>query len=268
MDKTVPPKFGFNDPQPKRAILGRIIEGVKSLIGIRDLPKSVRNILEKEGDQVITDIAVYRKPVDATSTTFANLLTGGNWSEILKKSNLDKVFHTWGEIMLENGKRYLLEKNQTIILKTVPNGISSGAETVSLRNQVKNKKITLAQFFEGGRKALGDDFIPYDAYENNCQSFLMGMLRGSSILTSEASTFLKQDLKKLVENTPSLSKIIAKGVVDFAGNIDNAVSAVMDKNGGVVKGLKKVQGICWKGYHRMPGTKKYSIGSCMKNSSM
>jgi len=97
------------------------------------------------------------------------------------------------------------------------------------------------------------------------------MLRGSSILTSEASTFLKQDLKKLVENTPSLSKIIAKGVVDFAGNIDNAVSAVMDKNGGIVQGLKMggfTQGSCWKGYHRMPGTKKYSIGSCMKNSSM
>jgi len=199
---------------------------------------------------------VYRKPVDGVSTTFANVLTGGNWADILKKSGIDKVFHTWSEIMLENGKRYLLEKNQTIILKTVPNGISSGAETVSLRNQVKNKKLTLAQFFEGGRKALGADFIPYDAYENNCQSFLMGMLRGSSILTSEASTFLKQDLKKLVENTPSLSKLIAKGVVDFAGNIDNAVSAVMDAKGGLV------QGTCWKGYHRMPGTKKYSIGSC------
>jgi len=97
----------------------------------------------------------------------------------------------------------------------------------------------------------------------------MGMLKGSSILTSEASTFLKQDLKKLVENTPSLSKIIAKGVVDFAGNIDNAVSAVMDKRGGMVQGPKKgglVQGTCWKGYHRMPGTKKYAIGSCRADS--
>jgi hypothetical protein len=235
-DKAVP---RFDDPQPKRAILGRIIEGVKSLIGIRDLPKSVRNILEKEGDQVITDIAVYRKPVDGVSTTFANVLTGGNWKEILKKSGIDKVFHTYAEINLENGKRYLLEKNQTIIMKPTPNGGSSGTETVSMRNQVKNKKITLAQFFENGRKQLGDDFIPYDAYENNCQSFLMGMLKGSSILTPEASTFLKQDLTKLVENTPSLSKIIAKGVVDFAGNVDNAVSAVMDKRGGIVLGKIK-----------------------------
>lgn len=239
MDKPVHPNFRFDDPQPQKAFLGRIIEGVKSLVGIRDLPKSVRNILEKEGNQVITDIAVYRKPVDNVSTTFANVLTLGNWADILKKSGVDRVFHTWSEIMLENGKRYLLEKNQTIILKTVPNGISSGAETVSLRNQVKNKKITLNEFFEGGRKALKEDFIPYNAFTNNCQSFLMGMLKGSSILTSEASTFLKQDLKKLVENTPSLSKIIAKGVVDFAGNVDNAVSAVMDKHGGIVKGMKR-----------------------------
>ena len=73
---------------------------------------------------------------------------------------------------------------------------------------------------------------------------------------------MNQDVKKLIEETPSLSKYLAKNIVDFAGNVDTAISALRDKKGGVVpSGL-------WSGNHRMTGTKQYSKGSCMKNSMM
>ena len=249
--------------KPQRAILGRIIESVKSLVGVRDLPKRVRSMLDAHGDELIKSITVYRRPIDKTTNTFANILSAGNWEEIKKKAGVDQLFHTWCEITTDSGT-YLTEKNQTIELKKETRTADATAErkTISV-----SKPVTLTQLFEGGRKHLGENFIPYNMFSNNCQKYITGLLKGSGLGNSEMFSFLNQDIKKLIEETPSLSKYLAKNIVDFAGNVDTAISALRDKKGGVVpSGL--TQGSCWSGYHRMTGTKQYSKGSCMKNSMM
>jgi hypothetical protein len=241
-------------------VIDRVSETAKSLVGIRDLPTRVRSMLEKHGNELIKSITVYRRPLDKTTNTFANVLSLGNWEEIKRKAGVDQLFHTWCEIKTDSGT-YLTEKNQTIELKKETRTADATAERQSL---IVSKPVTLNELFEGGRKHMGANFIPYDMFSNNCQKYITGLLKGSGLGNSEIFSFLNQDVKKLIEETPSLSKYLAKNIVDFAGNVDTAISALRDKKGGVVPTAKLTQGSCWKGYHRMPGTKQYAKGSCMK----
>lgn len=215
----------------KRAFLGKVIDRVsetaKSLVGIRDLPKKVRNMLDAHGEEEIKSITVYRRPLDKTTNTFANVLSLGNWEAIKKRAGVDQLFHTWMEATTDKGT-YLFEKNQVIeFVKTTRRG-EAGAETVDVP---VSKSLTINQLFVNGKKQMGDKFIPYDMFQNNCSNFILGMLRGSGLSTSTSTSFLSQDVEELVKQTPSLSKYLAKNIVDFAGNVDTAISALKDKRG-------------------------------------
>jgi hypothetical protein len=98
--------------------------------------------------------------------------------------------------------------------------------------------LTIAELFENGEKQMGANFIKYDAFKNSCQDFVLGLLRGSGLSSSGSDAFIKQDIKKLIEKTPSYSTAIAKSIIDFAGDATNAVSALRDKRGGIIFGRK------------------------------
>jgi len=62
---------------------------------------------------------------------------------------------------------------------------------------------------------MGSDFFTYSGSTNNCQSFILGLLKGSNALTEEARTFIKQDTKHLFDNMP-LTKRIMDTITDVA----------------------------------------------------
>ena len=68
--------------------------------------------------------------------------------------------------------------------------------------------VTLNELMEGGKKVLGDKFFKYNAATNNCQSFIMALLQGSGLGTSENFAFIKQDTESIfkgLEKTLGLS---------------------------------------------------------------
>jgi urease gamma subunit len=220
----------------KRYFVGGLIEKGKELLFGKNLPKKVRKYLEKYGDEYITDIVLYRTPIDQVSNMFLNFLTLGSWDDIKRKGGVDKLFHTY---MVINGK-HLLEKNQTINMSSSIPAKTGETETFVIQNP-KAGGLTINDLMSDGEKYMGrDKFLSYDGFKNNCQDFLLGLLKGSGIAEG-ATQFLKQDIKKLVENTPSLSQYIGKTITDVAGKVDEIAQEIIFKRGGCVRPKKFIR---------------------------
>ena len=216
----------------KRYFIGGWIEKGKELLFGKNLPKKVRKYLEKNGDRYIQTIVLYRTPIDQVSNTFLNLLTFGTWNDIKRKAEVDKLFHTY---MVINGE-HLIEKNQTINMSN-----SLPRETGETEKYVlgQNPGITINELMANGEKYMGKDkFLSYDGFTNNCQDFLLGLLKGSGLANSGVVQFLKQDVKKLIENTPSFSRYLGKAITDAAGKADEIVQEIIYKQGGKIKRKK------------------------------
>ena len=192
------------------------------------LPKAFRKFLEAHKDEPIVSITVHRSPLDKVSSGFLNALTLGNWDEIRHKGGIDKLFHVYAII---NGK-YLYEKLAVPVFKMASGSDLNRPENESLEVDPR-VRITIGQFMERAMKYMGEKYYTYDGFANNCQDFLLGSLRGSHVATSEAVSFLKQDIKKLVEETPSLSKYLGKEATDLAGAGEKLWSELVDKRGGI-----------------------------------
>lgn len=187
------------------------------------LPKAFRKFLEAHKDEPLESIVIYRSPLDKVSTTFLQFLTAGNWDEIKRRGGVDKLFHTYAII----NDKYLYEKTAVPQFKmaTSADKNRAGAEEMS----VAVKKITIGQFIENAIKKLGNNYHTYDGFSNNCQDFLVGSLKGSGMTDGG---FLKQDIARLVEETPSFSKWLGKEITDLAGAGEKVYSEVADKRGG------------------------------------
>jgi hypothetical protein len=190
------------------------------------LPKAFRKFVEAHKDEPITSIALFRSPLDKISSTFLNALTLGNWDEIKHKGGVDKLFHVYAII---NGK-YIYEKLALPTFKTASQAdLNRQAESLV----IPARKINIEAFVNNAIKVMGDKYYTYDGFENNCQDFLLASLKGSMMSSAAATSFLKQDIKKLVEETPSLSKYLGKEATDLAGAGEKLYSEVVDKRGGI-----------------------------------
>ena len=81
---------------------------------------------------------------------------------------------------------------------------------------------------------MGNDFLPYNGSTNNCQTFIMNVLQASNLITSELTTFIKQDTSSLFKDDKFLSKV-SKGLTDVGASV-NVV-----QNGGAIKAPRKIK---------------------------
>jgi len=208
----------------------RITEFIKTLTGERRLPKSVRSILSKHGDKPITNIEVFRTPISAGARLFSNIISGGKFSKV-EKEYYDKFFHLYAILTLDDGTQLLYEKNQSPVLWTsIP---ATTKETES--KAVSGNNIPLAQFVQKHIDRMGmENYMTYDPLSLNCQNFILNGLKANGLSTSAMESFVMQDLTKLIEETPSFSKWLAKKLTDVAGAITNPLEELVYRRGGKV----------------------------------
>jgi len=170
-------------------------------------PPSVRKILETEGNQKIVSMSVNRDPINSVLKKIIDVVS-------LKMPH-DKLFHLYLNIKLENGKSYLLEKNQVIKM------VSSSKTGQESMNVPINKDLKLGEFFINGQKRAGDEkFFVYDAINANCQDFVNALLQGNNLGDKKIYDFVKQDTKGLVSDFMSS---IGKKITDVAASVDRAL---------------------------------------------
>ena len=126
----------------------------------------------------------------------------------------DKLFHLRLEIYTKS-IRLTVEKNEVI---TITNSTRKDKNDESVDVTYSFKEQSINDFMANGHKYMGAKFFPYSASNNNCQDFIVGLLRGNGINDPQAYQFVKQDTQAIFKGHPILRKI-ANTATDLAGKV-------------------------------------------------
>lgn len=190
----------------------------------QNFPPKVREAIKKYGPQRIKLITVGRKPVQKAVTDLYNWLSEGKYEEQVKKLKYDNMFHLFMIADLEGGPSLLIEKNSVINIKP-ESTYYAGHDAVSLDvpKQAQPAGLTLQQMIDNAVKAVGPSIYLYDLVDNNCQKFITDLLKNSGLLTPKLDTFINQDVKTVINGTPTLARKIANFATEAAAKLDRFI---------------------------------------------
>jgi hypothetical protein len=177
---------------------------------------------------MLDKVELVRVPVSAAANTLLNVFTAGGWDGVKKRAGVDTLYHTYAII---NGK-YLYEKTSLPVFKEGTTSSQDSPDKQTTLAPVKN--ISINEFVKNAIIKTGVPYFKYDAFNSqSCQDFLIASLRANDMSTANTDNFLRQDVKKLIDETPALTKVLAKATTDVDAGIRHAYSELTDKNGGV-----------------------------------
>lgn len=184
---------------------GRDVAKTTKLIiqGSNDYPPNVKQILDKFGNEVIQGITLKRNPVSGLLTGALNVFSLGKFGERMEKS-FDELFHLYMEILTTNGNKIMLEKIERVNMEL--NAPPKPDTTTKQVSQIP-QGLTINQLMERTKQSMGSQFFQYDARNNNCQDFIVAVLKSNGIGNEGDIHFVKQDTDRLFKGLNVLGKI-------------------------------------------------------------
>jgi len=185
----------------------KIIHG--TLFKRNGFPPDVSKFLERYGEEVVVRMAVNRDPINQAIQKTLNFISGG-------KVPYDKLFHLSLQCFCASGFSFTIEKNEVIRVGKVRSTQKDGDNmkinegmNISVNEMVHNtiEHMTSKKFFN------------YQSNTNNCQNFIIGILRANRILKPEYEEFIKQDTASIFEGNPLLRKF-ANTLTDMGARAD------------------------------------------------
>lgn len=213
----------FKDLKTKtKDFMGDVKEyGDTVLNGRDDVPPKVRGLVKRFKDVPIVGITINRTPVNEMLIKALNTVSSGHFGSKLEESPYDKLYHLRIDCKLQNGKTVKLEKNEVVNADVDPS-VAKDAEIKVLGNMKQG--LTLKGLLQGGERVMGNKFIPYDAVHNNCQDFIMGILRGSDIGDQSDFDFIKQHTKDFFKGKDQKHvRQTAKFLTDAGGKVNEII---------------------------------------------
>jgi hypothetical protein len=190
--------------KPISGILQDVKQTGKLLIqGSNDYPPNVKKIMTQYGNEIIKSMTLKRTPVSGLLTGALNVFSLGKFGQRMSKS-FDELFHLFLEIQLQSGTRLLLEKNERINMEINPRERPD--------TQIKNvvnvpSNLSVNQLLETTKRQMGSQFFSYSPHSNNCQNFILEVLKSNGIGNEQDYEFIKQDTEQLFKGLPALRKI-------------------------------------------------------------
>jgi hypothetical protein len=181
--------------------------------GPSELSASVREILAKHGDKTITKASVVRTPVSGAVKEALNVVSLGEFKKKLAKQSYDDIFHLFMLLTLSDGTTVSLEKNAIITMRVNPDRKGESVEATPPEG------LTLNALMDAAAKKMGKKFIPYSANSNNCQNFILNVLKANNMNTPETEKFVKQDTNELFEGGVFDLRKISNAVTDLGAKI-------------------------------------------------
>jgi hypothetical protein len=182
--------------------------------------------LTEYGGMKIKELVATREKIQQALKLAMNLVSSGNFGTATQKLGYDDLFHIRLFARMEDGKLLLIEKNEVIYIK--PTDKIKGEP---LPIKYKEGSLTLQQLMDAGQKQLGEGFFLYDAFTNNCASFVVGILKGNNLWSADDTKFLAQDVSSLKAQLPKTS-----AVSNFVTSLGAIVSRIQGKGGKNRKG--------------------------------
>ena len=186
----------------------------------KEYPPKERRLLGEYGDWKVKHVLVRREPLQSKVTSFLNVLTAGQLEQAKRQANYDNLYHLGLVLSLEKDGKIvpiMVEKNEVIRFTVNP---ATNARVESIQLATPSPPVTFAEFMEKGAKAKGDSFFTYDAFTNNCQQFVLGLLRANGIASSYAEQFINQSAEKLIQKLPSYTQGIVRGITDLGALVN------------------------------------------------
>lgn len=181
----------------------------------------VKRILKKYGDSPIEMITIDRTPLSAFNKLLLNVASLGEFEKRVGRSQYDKLFHLRMDIKTQKG-RVSLEKNERINMDEKPKK-QPKAERTDI--PIRGRELTINQLLENTKKAMGKNYFPYDPYQNNCQNFILEVMKSNGIGNQSQRDFVKQDTTFVFKNSPNFRKI-ARTLTAVGGEVSKTVDAV------------------------------------------
>lgn len=182
------------------------------------LPGDAQKAFDRLKDATITKIMVNRAPINSGVDKALNMISLGKYDKAKKELGYDKMFHL-SMVLYTNKGKIAVQKLERISIR--PGG-SGGGESIDLPYTTGD---TLASFMEKARRKMGDHaFFQYNAFENNCQDFILGCLQANGALSAAARTFIKQDADALIKKLPGYVGRIAQAATDLGGKVRQALT--------------------------------------------
>jgi hypothetical protein len=184
-----------------------------------DYSPKVRAFLAQHGDKTIDGMRIRRDPIRSMLHTAINAITLGRWAAARKKYAYDKVFHLGLELKLKDGPTTVAEKNEVIYV-----GPSSPPKDDTETMEIGDPgALTLREMLDKTQRLMGDRYFTYSAFENNCQDFIVAILRANNLWTPARNDFVKQPLEEVIKELPSYTGRLANVATDIAAVADVAI---------------------------------------------
>jgi hypothetical protein len=181
-----------------------------------ELSNTAKDILAKFGNLYIRNINLFTEEVVGISHASANIATLGALSKFSKKTGT-KLFHIGCIITLANGQEVKFEKEEIPMLKT---DVKLGPQAKFMNVPLKGKFITLRKLISNTEKYMTPEkFYTYEGLRNNCQDFMMGMLKGNNLINPELEKWGKQDITELISEVPTVNEKIMNAATGLKARI-------------------------------------------------
>lgn len=178
-------------------------------------PPKVRDFLSKNGNEKVNTLKVVRTPISNVLKELLNLVSLGNFEKAVKTSNYDKMFHL---SLYINGK-YILDKQEVVKLVS-GNPIKGDSETMDIS---VSKDLSISEMLDKTKESVGNSiFERYDARKNNCQDFIINVLRANGLLNDGLAKFIKQDAIGVFKKMPKFVSKFSKVATDV-GAVANKI---------------------------------------------
>jgi hypothetical protein len=179
-------------------------------------PPDTKRVLDEVGDDTITNMKIARCPVSSFK------------SQLIKKftdlSRYDILYHTY--LIIETDKKNILkmEKNCMLVLSY---DIEKTLEYMEILNIPTNLTINL--LLKNAERKIGrDKILKYTINDNNCQHFILNILKANNIEFSIYMNFIKQDVDDMFG-----SNIITKKLINNIVYMKNSFDVLLQKKDSV-----------------------------------
>ena len=215
-----------------KSVGNKAIQGGKDLINkVSDLGKKVVNpgqayppeltqLKQDIGSENVSSIEIRRTPVPNSISTAMNIVSLNSFNKKMSRLPYDSLFHLFMVITTNKGSQALIEKNARI---NVERKISTLPNTTTMAVPNIPAGLTVNALIDNTQSAMGPKFLPYNPQSNNCQDFILAVLKANALATPEIENFVKQDTSSLFASDKTLARI-STGLTNLGAAADILMS--------------------------------------------
>ena len=189
------------------------------LFGIDKYSNKIQKLLSIYGEHKITDIYVYRKPIQKILNYYLNLVSSFQIIKNLKENKYDDIFHLFMIVKCDNNEYILIEKNDILNVVLINIDVINKAENVEKIKINYNDNLSINDLLNNTLKNIGEyDFFNYNSSSLNCQKFILDILKSNKIYDEKDKKFIYQNPYEIYKKTGLLS-YINKKITDLSASI-------------------------------------------------